>query len=37
MEKLNKALLYALTKAVGKTDDEILNLVQTKMKAANLL
>jgi hypothetical protein len=30
MEKLNKALLYALTKAVGKTDDEILNLVQTK-------
>ena len=36
MEKLNKALLYALTKAVGKTDDEILNLVQTKNESGEL-
>jgi len=36
MEKLNKALLYALTKAVGKTDDEILNLVQTKNESDEL-
>lgn len=36
MEKLNKALLYALTKAVGKTDDEVLNLVQTKNESGEL-